>query len=446
MSTFTKGGVARWKDLRRRSLKAKCENAAEMERHAAGSIRGHKATRSILQGPNSRRRAPPPSPCSCSSCYLSCCEQVRIRYKRARTHTRMYAIYPPPPPGVQLSDMLSIRQPPPIAIPARRLLQDMVINGASTAPPPSFFPPPIPAQSQFPQNRFPQPPPRSMAGDINHFSPSVAIIMVVLLSAFFFMGFFSLYVRRCADGSSADGRASHRRGGEIYQEHPDQGVDPDFLHSLPLVAYSSRKKRGNNVECVVCLTEFEEQEPLRQLPICKHVFHQDCIDMWLFSHSTCPLCRRNVVTSTRSLSFRSWGGSGSFRHLTFLSRGSSTAQNIPPRSEDPGTVSLISSNISDAMVGIPRSVSAEVSSATSARGTCAGANLEIDCSNLQSTSIMPERQAGKMRTFSGNCGALLDRSAKRQLGTNLARANSTGHSLQQGQLAGEGKVGQELAI
>ncbi|MCO5562735.1 hypothetical protein L7F22_016367 [Adiantum nelumboides] len=359
----------------------------------------------------------------------------------------LYAIYPSSPPAL-FSDMLSIRQPPPVAIPARRLLQDMVINGASAAPPPySFFPPPIPAvQSQFPQNRFPQPPPRSMAGDINRFSPSVAIIMVVLLSAFFFMGFFSLYVRRCADGSSADGRTSLRRGREIYQEHLDQGVDPDFLHSLPLIAYSSKKKRGNNVECVVCLTEFEEQEPLRQLPICKHVFHQDCIDMWLFSHSTCPLCRRNVVTSTRSLSFRSWGGSGSFRHLTFLSRGSSTAHNLPPRSEDPGTASLISTNISDTMVGIRRSVSAEVSSATSARGTCMGANSEIGCSNLQSTSIILERQAGKMRTFSGNCGALLDRSAKRQLGTSLARANSTGHSLQQGQRAGEANVGQELAI
>uniref|UniRef100_J3LBC5 RING-type E3 ubiquitin transferase n=1 Tax=Oryza brachyantha TaxID=4533 RepID=J3LBC5_ORYBR len=35
-------------------------------------------------------------------------------------------------------------------------------------------------------------------------------------------------------------------------------------------------------------------ELVRQLPACGHLFHVDCIDMWLHSHSTCPLCRCNV--------------------------------------------------------------------------------------------------------------------------------------------------------
>lgn len=33
----------------------------------------------------------------------------------------------------------------------------------------------------------------------------------------------------------------------------------------------------------------------RKLPNCGHVFHAECIDMWLHSHSTCPVCRDPVV-------------------------------------------------------------------------------------------------------------------------------------------------------
>ncbi|KAF7846826.1 hypothetical protein BT93_C1997 [Corymbia citriodora subsp. variegata] len=48
---------------------------------------------------------------------------------------------------------------------------------------------------------------------------------------------------------------------------------------------------GSEYECAVCLSAFEEGEEVRQLPRCKHSFHVSCIDMWLYSHSDCPLCR-----------------------------------------------------------------------------------------------------------------------------------------------------------
>ncbi|KAI3748717.1 hypothetical protein L6452_11992 [Arctium lappa] len=53
--------------------------------------------------------------------------------------------------------------------------------------------------------------------------------------------------------------------------------------------------------CSICLCEFEEGEELRTLPECSHSFHVPCIDMWLYSHSTCPVCRANVVPSPQIL-------------------------------------------------------------------------------------------------------------------------------------------------
>ncbi|KAJ6698963.1 RING-H2 FINGER PROTEIN ATL51-RELATED [Salix purpurea] len=52
--------------------------------------------------------------------------------------------------------------------------------------------------------------------------------------------------------------------------------------------------QGTGYECAVCLSAFEEGEEVRQLPSCKHSFHATCIDMWLRSHSDCPLCRSRV--------------------------------------------------------------------------------------------------------------------------------------------------------
>lgn len=163
--------------------------------------------------------------------------------------------------------------------------------------------------------------PNDNSFDVNtRFSPSMAIILVVLLSAFFFMGFFSIYIKRCT--SRQDDAARMRAGAPPRPPAAQQaqGVDAAFLESLPLVTYSASKKKGSNVECVVCLTDFNEGEPLCQLPRCKHVFHKECIDMWLFSHTTCPLCRRSVI-SDGSRSFRWGGGSGSLR-LSLGQRGS----------------------------------------------------------------------------------------------------------------------------
>lgn len=45
------------------------------------------------------------------------------------------------------------------------------------------------------------------------------------------------------------------------------------------------------MDCAICLSEFEEKEAVKEVPFCKHVFHPICIDTWLSSNVTCPVCR-----------------------------------------------------------------------------------------------------------------------------------------------------------
>ncbi|CAN6163832.1 unnamed protein product [Urochloa humidicola] len=48
-------------------------------------------------------------------------------------------------------------------------------------------------------------------------------------------------------------------------------------------------------DCAVCLEAMKAGEAARRLPACAHAFHVGCIDMWLDSHATCPVCRCHVV-------------------------------------------------------------------------------------------------------------------------------------------------------
>lgn len=130
--------------------------------------------------------------------------------------------------------------------------------------------------------------PNSDAYMTSHFTPSMAIIVVVLLSAFLFMAFFSIYVRRCTTDDEFNPAIGRRQR---------SGLDSAMVEGLPMVSYSADtvKEDNDSSGCVVCLTDFEDGEALRLLPKCQHCFHPACIDLWLNSHTTCPMCRRSLL-------------------------------------------------------------------------------------------------------------------------------------------------------
>ncbi|XVE60548.1 hypothetical protein DITRI_Ditri05aG0137600 [Diplodiscus trichospermus] len=144
----------------------------------------------------------------------------------------------------------------------------------------------------------PPPPSNSYGMDGPKFNPSMAIVMVILVTAFFFMGFFSVYIRQCAERRGRGGNWDAPVNFGRRSRRLTRGLDESVIESFPTFLYSTVKglKIGKGtLECAVCLNEFEDDETLRLIPKCSHVFHPDCIDAWLSSHSTCPVCRANLA-------------------------------------------------------------------------------------------------------------------------------------------------------
>lgn len=89
-------------------------------------------------------------------------------------------------------------------------------------------------------------------------------------------------------------------------DHPqhtqrERGLEAKTLESIPVYAYTQRRGSlmvwpgSTQVECVVCLGEFEDGDAVRVLPNCCHMFHAKCIDAWFASRSTCPICRASAI-------------------------------------------------------------------------------------------------------------------------------------------------------
>ncbi|OEL13393.1 hypothetical protein BAE44_0025590 [Dichanthelium oligosanthes] len=135
-------------------------------------------------------------------------------------------------------------------------------------------------------------------------------LLVGLLCAIVFFVALCLYLRwRChrytpdpeagASSSSAAAAASL------------PGLDADAIRGLPVTLYrppaSPPPPRlpgkgdgdGDGGEaddqaaalCSICISALVAGEKVKVLPPCGHCFHPDCVDAWLRSQASCPLCR-----------------------------------------------------------------------------------------------------------------------------------------------------------
>ncbi|GMG99340.1 hypothetical protein Nepgr_001180 [Nepenthes gracilis] len=154
----------------------------------------------------------------------------------------------------------------------------------------------------------PPPPPLTASSPDTKISPAVLFIIVILAFVFFISGLLHLLVRFLTkhpfSSSNSDSNgypeisasdALQRQLQQLFNLH-DSGLDQAFIDTLPVFLYEEIVGPKEPFDCAVCLSEFSEKDKLRLLPMCSHAFHINCIDTWLLSNSTCPLCRGTLFT------------------------------------------------------------------------------------------------------------------------------------------------------
>ncbi|KAE8701911.1 E3 ubiquitin-protein ligase ATL4 [Hibiscus syriacus] len=138
--------------------------------------------------------------------------------------------------------------------------------------------------------------------------PSIMIIILILSITLIVSVSLCLLLRhlnrRCLRYLSRSSTSTIIASASSHRVSPEKSPTGLLLDSLPLFTFSSitlRSSGDSTGDCAVCLSKFEPEDQLRLLPLCCHAFHAHCIDTWLASNQTCPLCRSPLFTSESDL-------------------------------------------------------------------------------------------------------------------------------------------------
>lgn len=74
----------------------------------------------------------------------------------------------------------------------------------------------------------------------------------------------------------------------------NRGADERDIRSLPVstVTDTSNLPHGHT-DCMICLESFETGDERKTLP-CLHGFHTTCVDKWLRTSASCPVCKHSI--------------------------------------------------------------------------------------------------------------------------------------------------------
>ena len=162
------------------------------------------------------------------------------------------------------------------------------------------------------------PPSPRRSSPLSSLSPSILIIVTVLavtvivsLALCFLLRHLN---RRCLRRFSSSSAAPSASASATPIFSSSRRISPEIAHSssaaatsvidtLPLFTFSSVTRRSATAaaDCAVCLSKFHHHDLLRLLPLCCHAFHAECIDTWLQSNLSCPLCRSPIAAAESDL-------------------------------------------------------------------------------------------------------------------------------------------------
>ncbi|CAH8323149.1 unnamed protein product [Eruca vesicaria subsp. sativa] len=178
--------------------------------------------------------------------------------------------------------------------------------------------------------KFPSPPPPPPPVPVFHHAGSTGtnfpIIIVAVIGIFatalLLVSYYVFVIKCCLNWHRIDilSRFSLSRRRQrndhgpvmLYSPRINRGLDESVIRAIPVLKFKKRRdedvendrvftegeENNTSQECSVCLNEFQEEEKLRIIPNCSHLFHIDCIDIWLQNNANCPLCRTRVSCDT----------------------------------------------------------------------------------------------------------------------------------------------------
>ncbi|WOG92147.1 hypothetical protein DCAR_0311407 [Daucus carota subsp. sativus] len=125
---------------------------------------------------------------------------------------------------------------------------------------------------------------------------SVPIFFTFILLFFFYLFYLR---RRRADWSSLRMRTARLATIQNNISTCEMGLKKEVREMLPIIVFKESFS-VKDTQCSVCLGDYQAEDKLQQIPVCGHTFHMECIDLWLATHTTCPLCRLSLLASRAS--------------------------------------------------------------------------------------------------------------------------------------------------
>ncbi|OIS99931.1 ring-h2 finger protein atl52 [Nicotiana attenuata] len=127
--------------------------------------------------------------------------------------------------------------------------------------------------------------------------PTLYCALIIVGIAAVLLGLYNLLiVRWCNEDNHTNDQSTEQISSHVSLDNLNVNLVSSFRYKIGGVEVggNDHEKNNDDIECSVCLSDFEEGEEVKQLPRCNHSFHASCIDMWLYSHLDCPMCRSPV--------------------------------------------------------------------------------------------------------------------------------------------------------
>ncbi|XP_066377156.1 RING-H2 finger protein ATL74-like [Miscanthus floridulus] len=127
---------------------------------------------------------------------------------------------------------------------------------------------------------------------------ATAVVFVSILLCFILL---CTYCRCARQRAVAGARRRVMRdlvpGVALFLRPSAAALPPVVPYAVAAASAGAAKKKGLMPEdCPICLEPFGDDDGVRVVPACGHLYHAPCIDRWLDVRNSCPVCRCAVAT------------------------------------------------------------------------------------------------------------------------------------------------------